>query len=70
VYYVLSPDYAVFMDIQQAINLTLFRRLREEGMGFAFPTRTLHVEGRLDAPQIAPPLAPDVDRRAAGDAAV
>jgi small-conductance mechanosensitive channel len=70
VYYVLSPDYAVFMDIQQAINLTLFRRLREEGMGFAFPTRTLHIEGRLDAPRTAaPPAGSDVDL-AAGDVAV
>ena len=51
VYYVLSPDYSVYMDIQQAINLTLFRRLSEEGVGFAFPTRTVHIEGRLDVPR-------------------
>jgi small-conductance mechanosensitive channel len=51
VYYVLSPDYSVYMDTQQAINLTLFRRLNDEGVGFAFPTRTLHIEGRLDGPR-------------------
>ena len=32
-----------FMDIQQAINLALFRRFEEEGIEFAFPTRTVHV---------------------------
>ena len=48
VYYVLSPDYTTYMNIQQAINFLLFQRLQEEGVGFAFPTRTLHIEGRLD----------------------
>ncbi|QDV35493.1 mechanosensitive ion channel family protein [Tautonia plasticadhaerens] len=45
VYYVLSPDYNLFMDIQQAINLALFRRMEELGVGFAFPSRSLYVEG-------------------------
>jgi small-conductance mechanosensitive channel len=48
VYYVLSPDYARYMDVQQAINLQLLRRVQEAGADFAFPTRTLHVEGWLD----------------------
>ena len=43
VYWVLSPDYNVYMDIQQAINLELFTRFREEGIDFAYPTRTIHV---------------------------
>ena len=43
VYWVLSPDYNVYMDIQQAINLELFTRFREEGIEFAYPTRTIHV---------------------------
>ena len=48
VYWVLSPDYNVYMDIQQAINLELFTRFREEGIEFAYPTRTIHVaEGAL-----------------------
>ena len=58
VYHVLSPDYDVYMDIQQAINLALFKRLAEEGVGFAFPTRTLHVEGRLDGLRAETQLAP------------
>jgi small-conductance mechanosensitive channel len=44
VYFVLSSDYNVYMDIQQAINLGLFRRLQEEGLQFAYPTRTIFIE--------------------------
>lgn len=43
VYYVLDPDYGKYMDIQQAINLALLQGLREQGVAFAFPTRTLHL---------------------------
>ncbi|MFP4165591.1 MAG: mechanosensitive ion channel family protein [Opitutales bacterium] len=46
VYYVLSQDYAVYMDAQQAINLELYRRLEEKGIAFAYPTRTLYIAGR------------------------
>jgi len=44
VYYVLVPDYAAYMDRQQAINLQLYRKFGELGLEFAFPTQTLHVE--------------------------
>ncbi len=43
VYYVLSPDYAVYMDIQEKINLGIFEAFETEGIGFAFPTRTIHI---------------------------
>jgi small-conductance mechanosensitive channel len=43
VYYVLSPDYNRYMDIQQAINLELFERFHEEGIEFAYPTQTLRI---------------------------
>ena len=43
VYYVLSPDYAVYMDIQQAINLKIFRQFEARGIEFAYPTQTLYV---------------------------
>ena len=43
VYYVLVPDYNVYMDIQQAINLEIHRRFEEENIEFAFPTQTLHL---------------------------
>jgi small-conductance mechanosensitive channel len=48
VYYVLDRDYNLYMDIQQAINLALFRRLAEEGIEFAYPTRTLYVNRQGD----------------------
>jgi small-conductance mechanosensitive channel len=41
VYHVLSPDYGLFMDRQQEINLEIFRRFNAEGIGFAYPTQTL-----------------------------
>ena len=44
VYYVLDPDYSLYMDIQQAINLEIFRRFQEEGISFAYPTRTIFLE--------------------------
>ncbi len=44
VYYVKSPDYKTYMDIQQAINLAIYRRFEEEGIEFAYPTQTLYIE--------------------------
>jgi len=43
VYYVLVADYNVYMDIQQQINLALYRRFEQEGIEFAYPTQTLYV---------------------------
>lgn len=45
VYYVLNSDYNVYMDIQQEINLELMRKLVEAQVEFAFPTRTVYLEG-------------------------
>ncbi|NIR45951.1 MAG: mechanosensitive ion channel [Gemmatimonadetes bacterium] len=49
VYYVLSPDYNQYMNVQQAINLELFRRLEEMEVEFAYPTRTVHLASELRA---------------------
>ncbi len=43
VYYVLSPEYNIYMDTQQRINLAIYRKFEEEGIEFAFPTQTLHL---------------------------
>jgi small-conductance mechanosensitive channel len=43
VYYVLAPEYNLYMDIQQRINLTLLRRFNEARIQFAFPTRTVEL---------------------------
>lgn len=42
-YHVLSSDYNVYMDKQQAINLDIMRRFEKEGIQFAYPTQTLYV---------------------------
>ncbi|MDR7555848.1 MAG: mechanosensitive ion channel family protein [Armatimonadota bacterium] len=42
-YYVRTPDYAAYMDTQQAINLELYRRFQAEGIEFAYPTRVVYV---------------------------
>ncbi len=43
VYYVLGADYTLYMDIQQAINLAVYRRFAEAGIEFAYPTQELIV---------------------------
>jgi len=43
VYFVSSQDFKAYMDIQESINLAMFRRFKEEGIEFAYPTRTLYV---------------------------
>lgn len=54
VYYVLDPEYNVYMDIQQAVNLTLFRRFAAEGIEFAYPTHTVHLQPASNAGGAAP----------------
>lgn len=41
VYYVLSPDYNVYMDTQEAINVAIVEAFEREGIEFAYPTRTI-----------------------------
>ncbi len=43
VYYVQSPDYNIYMDIQQEINLKLCRAFAAGNIEFAYPTRTLYL---------------------------
>ncbi len=45
VYYVLSPDYNIYMDIQQRINFEIARYFAENEIRFAYPTRRLLHEG-------------------------
>ena len=56
VYYVLSPDYNTYMDIQQAINLQIKEVFEQRGITFAFPTQTLYVfnENGGTRPQLQP----------------
>jgi small-conductance mechanosensitive channel len=48
VYYVSSPDYNLYMDVQQAINLHIHERFEQEGIEFAYPTQTLFVSRPAD----------------------
>ena len=43
VYYVLSADYTIYMDIQQNINLKIFTVFEKEGIVFAYPTQMVYV---------------------------
>lgn len=60
VYWMLVPDYTAYMDAQQGINLAMVRRFESEGIGFAFPTRTLYHEGPIQVEMAGPDSAAGV----------
>jgi small-conductance mechanosensitive channel len=43
VYFVKNPNYNEYMDMQQAINLALFRRLRDAAIEISYPTRSIYL---------------------------
>jgi small-conductance mechanosensitive channel len=55
VYFVLSEDYNVYMDVQQNINLGIKKAFEREGIEFALPARIiyLHREPRVKEPEAA-----------------
>jgi len=55
VYYVLSPDYNVYMDIQQAIYLIIHEDFEQNHIDFAYPTQTLIVTRSAAGPATASP---------------
>lgn len=44
VYFIAKPDFGLYMDVQEAINLEIFRRFQEESIEFAYPTQTLYIQ--------------------------
>ena len=48
VYFVEEPDYVVYMDTQQAINLEIMRYFRETGIEFAYPTQTVMLQSQRE----------------------
>lgn len=44
VFWVKSPDYNVYMDVQQEFNLEILRQFREEGIQFAYPTQSVFLD--------------------------
>ena len=56
VYFVLTPDYRAYMDIQQTINLAIVRELQDAVMGFALPPWAVPLEpGHAAGREIARP---------------
>ena len=43
VFWVLKPDYNLFMDLQQSINFRLIEEFQKAGIEFAYPTQQLYV---------------------------
>ena len=43
VYFIEVPDFLLYMDNQQAMNLEIFERFGEAGIEFAYPTQTVFV---------------------------
>lgn len=64
VYYVLSGDYNIYMDIQEQINFEIYQAFADMGVRFAFPTQTLNLPGNkmsvevADASATGPAFAP------------
>lgn len=46
VYFVLSSDFTLYMDRQQAINLEIYQQFKQEGIEFAYPTQSLYVHNK------------------------
>ncbi|ETZ19574.1 mechanosensitive ion channel family protein [Pedobacter sp. V48] len=49
VYYVLDPDYNIYMDNQQTVYLEIFAEFEQKGIEFAYPTQTLLFENQTAA---------------------
>jgi small-conductance mechanosensitive channel len=49
VYWVLTPDYNLYMDIQQRINFAIYRQLQDEEVEFAYPSQTIYLGSPVQA---------------------
>lgn len=43
VYFVLTSDYLIYMNIQEKINLGIFEEFSKRGIEFAYPTQTIYI---------------------------
>jgi len=43
VYFAESNEFGAMMDAQQAVNLSIHRQFEQRGIGFAYPTQTVHL---------------------------
>ena len=53
VYYVLSADFNVYMDIQQSINFAIYQEFERLQINFAFPTQSLFLKNETGLDQNA-----------------
>lgn len=44
VYFVTDPDYTIYMDVQEQINLAIFRSFMQQGIEFAYPSQTIFLQ--------------------------
>ncbi|SPD74951.1 hypothetical protein PITCH_A390048 [uncultured Desulfobacterium sp.] len=50
IYWYHPPDYWKFMDFNERLHKELFRRFNDEGISFAFPTRTVYLAEETSRP--------------------
>jgi small-conductance mechanosensitive channel len=55
VYWIENPDYNIYMEIQQAINLEIFQQFGKEGIEFAYPSQSIYLN---DVPSVETTLNP------------
>ena len=55
VYYVLEPDYKLYLDVQQDINLAIHACFQQNEIEFAHPMRSLVIKREVNTEQ--PPAA-------------
>lgn len=67
VYYVLTPDFNVYMDIHQAINLRLMRDFRRLDIRLAFPGHIVQLQPEAPLNAVAPVDQPRRRLRPAGE---
>lgn len=61
--YVLAPDWATFLGVQEELLLSLMHAVEKAGSGFAFPTQTTYLAAEAKALEpAAPPADPRVPR--------
>ena len=61
VYWMLEPDFNLYMDVQQTINLELLRAFSGMGVDIAYPTHSIIVEGPLQVERARQVREPERD---------
>jgi small-conductance mechanosensitive channel len=55
VYWIENPDYNIYMETQQTINLEIFQQFGKEGIEFAYPSQSIYLN---DVPSVETTLNP------------